>query len=130
MMFSQTFVSQDDEIGCPSLISIRSDHRSTEYAPPEADTSRRRGVINRFNSFIAPVVLLGSLFAPADQIAVECLRTRSRTSTTRLVWADNIEHESPWAYRPELVTPDQVRALDELFGLPTVPELDLFLDRE
>ena len=108
-------------------ISFQSDHRSAHSVELDPFTGTRRGFVTRFNSVFLPVAIAAAFFTPTDVFARRRVQVWSTTPLYEMSWDAFRSDEAPWSYVPELVTMDQVRALDDLFALPAVSELNLRL---
>ncbi len=77
---------------------------------------------NRFQAYLLPVAVaaafLGTSGSLVEEVGQEIGRT-TETQTIRIAWPTDDE----WFYSPELITPDQVRSLNELLAVPFTDDL-------
>jgi hypothetical protein len=106
-------------------IEIITDNRSSAGYPDESSgrSLTVRSWANRFTSFMTPIAIVTAIFAPVPPSAGWRIRTLSETTAYR-PWLDKVWDEDEWRYVPELVSPEQIDALNALLALPLVPDLE------
>jgi hypothetical protein len=108
----------------PAAISQHTVELALEYR------RRRRGRLQA----IVPLIAAAAIFTPHGPLVSEARPlppvVAIRESSRREAWGYEWDDDDFWTYAPDLVTADQVRALDALMALPIPPELVIHFDEQ